>query len=101
MVIASGAVGALAVSSRAYDLRVAGIISGGAHMECGVSLRHVEARTEGRLALVGKVYCKAEAMSAFICAGYLLTTADIAGYAMQPAMLHDRGEPYWEMRCRS
>lgn len=82
MVIASGAVGALGVSSRAYDCRVAGVISGGADMECGVSLRHVEARTEGRLALVGSVYCKAEAMSAPIVAGDLLTTSDIPGHAM-------------------
>ena len=63
MVIADGAVGAVAVSRRAYDRRVAGVISGGAALGSGVILRAVDSPTNVRLALVGTVYCKAEAVS--------------------------------------
>ena len=82
MVIADGAVGAVAVSRRAYDRRVAGVISGGAALGSGVILRAVDSPTNVRLALVGTVYCKAEAVSAPISAEDLLTTSDIDGHAM-------------------
>jgi hypothetical protein len=92
MVIADGAGGALAVSTKAYDRRVAGVVSGAEGLESGLILRQSGAPTETRIALAGMVYCKAEAFTRPIRLGDFLTTSDAEGCAMAaPDMQTSRG----------
>jgi len=76
--------GALHQSHQAYDKRVAGVISGAGDYRPGVILDRQHTR-DNRLpiALVGKVYCKADAQYAPIEVGDLLTTSPTAGHAMK------------------
>ena len=75
--------GKLRVSDRAYDTRVAGIVSGAGGVNPGLTL-HQEGLLEGdhTVAIAGRVYVKAEATSAAIRPGDLLTTSGLAGHAM-------------------
>jgi len=82
MVIADGAQGTLTVSTKAYDRRVAGVVSGAEGLESGLTLHQSQASTEARVALAGMVYCKAEAFSRPIRVGDFLTTSDTEGCAM-------------------
>ncbi|WP_157245749.1 hypothetical protein [Nonomuraea typhae] len=72
------------VSTRAYDTRVAGVVSGAGDYRPGVILDH-DGRRAGRypLALVGKVYCRVDASYAPVGVGDLLTTSDTPGHAMR------------------
>ncbi|MFI6496151.1 hypothetical protein [Nonomuraea typhae] len=72
------------VSTRAYDTRVAGVVSGAGGYRPGVILDHDDRRA-GRypLALVGKVYCRVDASYAPVGVGDLLTTSDTPGHAMR------------------
>jgi hypothetical protein len=76
--------GALQLSHQAYDKRVAGVISGAGHYKPGIVLDKQQS-SENRMpvALVGKVYCKADAHHASIEVGDLLTTSDTLGHAMK------------------
>jgi hypothetical protein len=76
--------GALQQSRRAYDKRVAGVISGAGTYKPGLILDRRRAQ-DNRLpvALVGKVYCKVDACSAPIEVGDLLTTSSTPGHAMK------------------
>lgn len=78
--------GGLRESGRAYDRRVAGVVSGAGELRPGIILDRRES-AEGRapVALVGKVYCKAEASTAPIEVGDLLTTSSAPGHAMRAA----------------
>ncbi|HEX6183273.1 MAG TPA: hypothetical protein VFZ44_05130 [Pyrinomonadaceae bacterium] len=75
--------GRLRLSDAPYDTRVAGILSGAGDYRPGIVLDRQPGR-EGRrpVALVGKVWCKAEAGSAPIRVGSLLTTSSLPGHAM-------------------
>jgi hypothetical protein len=76
--------GRLKLSSTAYDTRVAGIISGANGINPGLSLyQHGALEGSQEVALTGRVYAKADATSAPIRPGDLLTTSDTPGYAMK------------------
>lgn len=75
--------GALQASETAYDRRVAGVISGAGGYRPGIVLDRPEPRAgRGPVALVGKVYCKADASTHPIRVGDLLTTSAVPGHAM-------------------
>jgi hypothetical protein len=76
--------GTLRPSTRAYDRKVAGVISGAGDCRPGIVLdRKRSPRARMPLALVGKVYCKADAGPSPIQAGDLLTTSSTPGHAMK------------------
>jgi hypothetical protein len=83
-VMVIGEDGGLQPSARAYDRRVAGVVSGAGVFRPGIVLDK-RADDEGRttIALVGKVYCKVDADSAPIAVGDLLTTSATSGHAMK------------------
>ena len=75
----------LQVSSRAYDRRVAGVVSGAGDVKPGM-LMHQEgsvASGEYPVALVGRVYVWADASAHAIEPGDLLTSSDLPGHAMK------------------
>ena len=76
--------GTLRPSQQAYDKKVAGVISGAGNYKPGLILDKRES-AQGRIpiALVGKVYCKADAQYAPIEIGDLLTTSPSLGHAMK------------------
>jgi hypothetical protein len=81
--------GSLAVSEQPYDTRVAGVVSGAGCYRPGLILdRRDTGRERAPIALMGKVFCFAEATDAPIVAGDLLTTSTHRGYAMR---IGDRG----------
>lgn len=79
--------GALAVSSRSYDKRVAGVIAGAGSYRPALVLDteggEAESSTGRRaISLIGKTYCRADARQTSIRVGDLLTTAEAPGCAM-------------------
>lgn len=84
LVIDTANPGQLVASHRAYDSRVAGVASGAGGVKPGLTL-HQEGVMEGdtEVAIAGRVYVKAEANSAPIRPGDLLTTSDLPGHAMK------------------
>jgi hypothetical protein len=78
--------GALQPSEDAYDKKVAGVISGAGDDKPGLILGRCHS-SENRmpLALVGKVYCKADAQYGPIEVGDMLTTSPTTGHAMRAA----------------
>jgi len=76
--------GRLRMSERAYDSRVAGIVSGAGGVQPGITLSQ-EGVLEGgqHVALSGRVYVQADATDAPIRPGDLLTTSATPGYAMR------------------
>jgi hypothetical protein len=92
MVIDDRHTGRLKISQTAYDRKVAGVVSGAGGLKPGLTLqqRHIS-KGHTQVALAGRVYCKAEAISNTIEPGDLLTTSDIPGRAMKavkPQALH-------------
>jgi hypothetical protein len=80
LVIDSERPGRLAVSTRAYDRRVAGIIAGANGLGSGVRLG---AETfPHNVALAGRVYCNVDASYGAVSPGDLLTTSPTPGHAM-------------------
>jgi hypothetical protein len=77
--------GKLIVSSRAYDHRVAGIISGAGGVQPGMLMSQSGSVADGRhpVALTGRVYCWADATNGPIKPGDLLTSSDTPGHAMK------------------
>lgn len=76
--------GALTISRHAYDRRVAGVISGAGGIEAGLTLTQEGRMSAGQnVALTGRVYVRADASSAPILPGDLLTTSDRPGHAMR------------------
>lgn len=75
----------LKISSKEYDKKVAGIISGGEGYRPALIMDKKENPKNKRvpLALVGKTLCKVEAASSPIERGDLLTTSSILGHAMK------------------
>jgi hypothetical protein len=77
--------GGLRLSERAYDPRVAGVISGAGGVKPGMLMgQHgTEADGEVPVALTGRVYCWVDASNGAIAPGDLLTTSDTPGHAMR------------------
>jgi hypothetical protein len=78
--------GRLKLSERAYDRRVAGVVSGANGIRPGLTL-HQQGALEGgqHVALSGRVYVWADASTEAIQAGDLLTTSEVPGHAMKAA----------------
>jgi hypothetical protein len=76
--------GHLTLSTRAYDKKVAGIVSGAGGLQPGVKLG---TRSDGSddlpIALSGRVYCYVDATRYAVEIGDLLTTSDTPGHAMK------------------
>jgi hypothetical protein len=71
-------------SDRAYDKRVAGVVSGaGAYKPAIILGKAQTASRSAPIALVGKVYCKVDAQYGAIEVGDLLTTSRTPGHAMK------------------
>ncbi|MES2777589.1 MAG: hypothetical protein V4722_25645 [Bacteroidota bacterium] len=79
--------GKLIVSNKAYDKKVAGVISGANGIKPGMMMGHRNTIANGALpvAITGRVYVMAEAIHGAIATGDLLTTSAIAGHAMKAA----------------
>lgn len=84
--------GALDESCRAYDRRVAGVVSGAGSLRPGIVMDRARASGQGTaqggckrvsVALAGKVYCKVDADYAPVEVGDLLTTSPTPGHAMK------------------
>jgi hypothetical protein len=92
MVIDPDNPGHLTPAATAYDRKVAGVVSGAGDVETGLVL-HQAGVLEGEtvVAIAGRVYVRAEAISGPITPGDLLTTSDRPGYAMA-ATDHDRAQ---------
>jgi hypothetical protein len=76
--------GGVRVSDRAYDRRVAGVVSGAGGYRPAVILdRQSTGKDRRPLALMGKVYCRVDASDAPVAIGDLLTTSPTPGHAMK------------------
>ncbi len=73
--------GKLAISVKAYDSKVAGIVAGAKGIGSGVRLGAGE--FDHDVALAGRVYCNVDATQAGVEPGDLLTTSATPGYAMK------------------
>lgn len=76
--------GILEPCTKAYDKRVAGVISGAGDYKPGIVMdkRQVQANRQP-IALMGKVYCRVDAQFGAIEIGDLLTTSSTPGHAMK------------------
>ncbi len=79
--------GKLALSTRGYDRRVAGIISGSGGVKPGMIMSQEGTLADGKkpVALSGRVYCWVDASQGAIEPGDLLTTSNTPGHAMKAA----------------
>jgi hypothetical protein len=78
--------GALQPCRKAYDRRVAGVVSGAGSFRPGIVLdRRADSSGRATIALVGKVFCKVNADYEPIGVGDLLTTSPTPGHAMRTA----------------
>ena len=71
-------------STKAYDRKVAGVVSGAGNFRPAIILDRRE--TSGRrvpVALMGKVYCRVDATSNPVEVGDMLTSSDNPGHAMK------------------
>jgi len=76
--------GKLEESNGPYDSRVAGVLSCGGNCKPAIILDKKNSNNNQKpLALIGKVFCKAEAITEPIEVGDLLTTSSIPGHAMK------------------
>ena len=77
--------GKLNLSRRAYDRRVAGIISGAGGVTPGMTMGQENTLADGKypVALSGRVYCWVDATRGAIKPGDLLTTSATPGHAMK------------------
>jgi hypothetical protein len=83
-VVVLGDDGTLHQSRRAYDRRVAGVVSGAGGYRPGIVLDKQHSSENRRpVALVGKVCCKVDASFGAIGIGDLLTTSPTPGHAMK------------------
>jgi hypothetical protein len=85
-VVVLGEEGILVPSDRAYDTRVAGVVSGAGDYKPGIVLdRQPTQSNRSPVALLGKVYCKVDASYMPVEVGDLLTTSETPGHAMKAA----------------
>jgi hypothetical protein len=74
----------LRACDRAYDKRVAGVVSGAGDYKPAVVLdKHPSSHRRAPVGLVGKVFCKVDAGYAPIDVGDVLTTSPTIGHAMK------------------
>ncbi len=73
------------VTSKAYDKKVVGIISGAGGVNPGMLMGQKKSMADGvqPVALTGRVYCQADTSNGAIIPGDLLTTSDTPGFAMK------------------
>lgn len=85
VIIGEDRIGELRRSERAYDTRVAGIVSGANGVNTGLTLSQPGVNDTGgqQVALTGRVYCLADASNGPIKPGDLLTTSVTPGHAMK------------------
>ncbi len=84
--------GKLKASTRSYDKKVAGIVSGANGIRPGISMIQEDALEAGEnVALSGRVFVKADTSAGSIEPGDLLTTSSIPGRAMKAAD-HDQAQ---------
>jgi hypothetical protein len=85
--------GQLKLSERAYDPRVAGVISGAGGVQPGMLMGQAGTIADGdnSVALVGRVYCWADADYGEIKPGDMMTTSNTPGHAMRA---EDRDKAY-------
>ncbi|MDA4115250.1 MAG: hypothetical protein OK442_01690 [Thaumarchaeota archaeon] len=83
-VMVIGDEGGLSKCTLEYDRRVAGVVSSAANLKPAIVLKGAERalRKGVSLAMVGRVYCKADASYGPIRVGDLLTTSPTGGHAM-------------------
>lgn len=79
--------GKLSLGRRAYDRRVAGIISGAGGVQPGMTMGQEQTLADGKypVALSGRVYCWVDASRGAVKPGDLLTTSNTPGHAMKVA----------------
>jgi len=82
MVIDAAHPGQLVPSATAYDPKVAGVVSGAGGLQPGLTLAE---QAGAPIAIAGRVYVKAEALSGPIRPGDLLTSSALPGCAMKAA----------------
>jgi hypothetical protein len=83
-VMVVGDEGNLYQSRKAYDKRVAGVVSGAGDYKPGIVLdKQHSSHNRQPIALLGKVFCKVDAQFGAIGVGDLLTTSPTPGYAMR------------------
>jgi hypothetical protein len=76
--------GRLRLADRAYDQRVAGVVSGAGGLNAGLTLSQRGLADQGvPVALSGRVYALADAAFGAISPGDLLTTSSTLGHAMK------------------
>ncbi len=77
--------GKLALSTQAYDRRVAGVISGAGGVKPGMMMGQTGTLADGQhpVALSGRVYCWVDASQGAVEPGDLLTTSSTPGHAMK------------------
>ena len=76
--------GAIKRSDRAYDKRVAGVVSGAGDYKPGIVLGREQLEANRMpVALMGRVFCKVDAQYSPIEVGDLLTTSPTPGHAMK------------------
>jgi hypothetical protein len=74
----------LVESKKAYDKRVAGVISGACNLKPGIVLGKKQSHSKrAPLAILGKVFCKVDASKSSVDVGDLLTTSNVPGHAMK------------------
>jgi hypothetical protein len=73
----------VAVSEAAHDRRVIGVAAGAGDLKPALRLGARPGERRVPVALVGRVYCKADADRGAIALGDLLTTSDTPGHAMR------------------
>lgn len=79
-----GEEGVLHQSSRAYDKRVAGVVSGAGGYKPAIVLDKQPSQGNRKpIALLGKVFCKVDAQFGAVEVGDLLTTSPTPGHAMK------------------
>jgi hypothetical protein len=83
-VMVLGEDGALLQSTKPYDKKVAGVVSGAGVFKPAIVLdRRVTGHQRLPLALMGKVFCKVDATYAAVEVGDMLTTSSTLGHAMK------------------
>ncbi len=77
--------GRLQISSKAYDRKVAGIVSGAGGVHPGMLMGQTGSIADGQhpVALSGRVYCLVDTKNGAVRPGDLLTTSDTLGHAMK------------------
>jgi hypothetical protein len=83
-VLVIGAYGKLRAGTDPYDTRVAGVVSGAGELKSAIVLQRIKSsRHRSPIALVGKAFCKVDALFGSIHPGDLLTTSSTPGHAMK------------------